>query len=211
LQHQIDQSNREIADLNAELDHAQQQREALEQLTMPDFEAQLLEKYAAELEAPAKEEVYEPEEEAGPGGARVVHEEEIGEEALGGDEELVTEYEEMYEDDAEEQFFTSAGATLMNPCLIERRPNGKAHIYDLVPSGDKTFIGSREECAVCLPNPGVDPKHAWIRVDRHNQYLLKDLGSRSGVFVNGQRVKKTVLKNGDVLKIGSVELTLKLV
>jgi hypothetical protein len=214
LQADVDKCQADIVALTQEIEVAEGQHRVLEATAEPDFAAQILEKYAAELAAPEEEEIYEPEEEIyepPAAGGRVVTEEEIESDSVAEDEDIVTEYEELYEDDTEEAFFTTTGRTSMNPCLIERKANGRTHVHELVASGDKTYVGSREECAVFLPYPGIDPKHAWIRTDRHGQYMIKDLGSRGGVFVNGKRTKKALLKNGDVVKFANTELTLKLV
>ncbi|NLH47047.1 MAG: FHA domain-containing protein [Myxococcales bacterium] len=206
----------EIARCENDLRQAEQQMGLLAQMSMPEFEPQILEKYADELQEP-EEEIYEPEEEIyepdESGEARVLKEEEIDGESLDDDEEILTEYEEIYEDEAEESFFTKTGfvTTTINPCLIERQKSGKTRVHELIMGGGKTLIGSSETCDVFLSRPEVDSKHAWIKSDRKSQFMVKDLGSRAGTFVNGQRIKKTLLKNGDLLRVGTVEMTVKLV
>ena len=117
---------------------------------------------------------------------------------------------------AEEAFFSSnksqniISATI-NPCLIERTAEGEERVHNLILGGAKTLIGSSELCDVYLPYPSVDTKHSWIKVDRKAQYLIKDLGSKTGTFVNGKKTKKAYLENGDRIKIGDIRLTVKLI
>ncbi len=99
---------------------------------------------------------------------------------------------------------------MINPCLIERLPDGREKIHNLVLGGAKAIVGSAETCDIFLPNSSMAPKHAWIKVDRKGQYLLKDLGYKTGTHVNGKKVNKTVLQNGDQIKFGDVRLIVKL-
>src|SRR4051812_15996318 len=41
-------------------------------------------------------------------------------------------------------------------------------------------------------------------------YVLRDLQSRNGTHLNGQRVMHAVLKAGDIISIGDIEMTLLL-
>ncbi len=44
----------------------------------------------------------------------------------------------------------------------------------------------------------------------HNEeYLIEDLGSKNGVFVNGIRVVKCILRNSDQIDIGGVKLVFR--
>ncbi len=66
-------------------------------------------------------------------------------------------------------------------------------------------IGRRSQCQVVLDTPDVSLAHAVI-FELNGCPVLYDLGSRSGTFVNGQRVDSHWLKNDDVLHIGGEEL-----
>ena len=66
-------------------------------------------------------------------------------------------------------------------------------------------IGRSTECDIQLGVQNVSRKHA--RVFAHNEeYLIEDLGSTNGVFVNGIKVVKCVLRNNDQIDIGGVKL-----
>ena len=65
-------------------------------------------------------------------------------------------------------------------------------------------IGRDAGCDVVVPQPDVSRRHAEI-VPAQAGYVLTDL-STNGVFVNGERVKYSVLLGrGDVIRLGSEE------
>lgn len=65
-----------------------------------------------------------------------------------------------------------------------------------------TLIGSSPKCEIYLfKDPAVDPFHAAIHKMR-DAYEIEDRGSGTGTFVNGERVTRRRLVNGDEVKIG---------
>jgi hypothetical protein len=67
------------------------------------------------------------------------------------------------------------------------------------------IIGRHSTNDIPLPDRTVSKRHAVIGRVR-GQSVVKDLGSRNGTFVNGQKVEKAILSCGDRLKVGSVML-----
>jgi transcriptional regulator with GAF, ATPase, and Fis domain len=63
-------------------------------------------------------------------------------------------------------------------------------------------IGRNASNSICLEDPSVSPSHCRITGD-NNHFLLTDLDSDSGTFVNGIPVKQRVLASGDEIAIGS--------
>jgi pSer/pThr/pTyr-binding forkhead associated (FHA) protein len=49
----------------------------------------------------------------------------------------------------------------------------------------------------------VSRSHAQLRL-RFGHYVVYDLGSSGGTFVNGQRIEECVLRPGDVISLGGV-------
>ena len=47
--------------------------------------------------------------------------------------------------------------------------------------------------------------HCRFTLSKANQLELEDLGSTNGTFVNGRKVSKSTLNNGDTIKVGRVE------
>lgn len=70
---------------------------------------------------------------------------------------------------------------------------------------DITYIGRSSENQVCIPDPSVGKRHASIRI-RDKTYELEDLQSVNGIFVNGQKVLKVNLMDGDSIRLGASEM-----
>lgn len=66
-------------------------------------------------------------------------------------------------------------------------------------------LGRARDNDVILDDPRVSRHHARI-VLRYGQHLLQDLGSTYGTAVNGEAVRESVLRAGDYLSLGGVEL-----
>ncbi|MDA0321699.1 MAG: FHA domain-containing protein [Verrucomicrobia bacterium] len=69
-------------------------------------------------------------------------------------------------------------------------------------AGDLTF-GRSPTCDVVIPEDSVSTSHARI-TRRGDEYVLVDLDSANGTFMNGARVHEEVLANSAKLRIGTV-------
>jgi len=66
---------------------------------------------------------------------------------------------------------------------------------------DRVIIGRGEDCDVVLGERRVSRRHAQIR-RLDSQYVLEDLGSRNGTYVNGREtIGPYVLQDGDEIQI----------
>ncbi len=71
------------------------------------------------------------------------------------------------------------------------------------------LIGRSPDCDACLPDPKVSRRHAVLRQAGGGAapvWELEDLGSANGTSVNGERVTRTRLVPGDIVRIGGSEL-----
>ncbi|HBM74755.1 MAG TPA: hypothetical protein DD429_04280 [Clostridiaceae bacterium] len=74
-------------------------------------------------------------------------------------------------------------------------------VYPLRPV---TTIGRLPDNNIVLDSEYVSGKHARIYL-KNNSYVLKDLGSTNGTFLNGARINKPiVIRNGDNINIGGI-------
>lgn len=65
-------------------------------------------------------------------------------------------------------------------------------------------IGRDPDADICISSPVVSRRHARL-IRLGEQYLLEDLGSSNGTFVNGHRITEiTSLKPGDSIRLGQV-------
>jgi pSer/pThr/pTyr-binding forkhead associated (FHA) protein len=70
----------------------------------------------------------------------------------------------------------------------------------------ETFVGRKDYCDICFPDQSVSKRH--IRIVRAGSKVeLFDAGSRNGTLVNGQVVDRVALRDGDVIQLGKITLT----
>src|SRR4051812_20310837 len=67
-------------------------------------------------------------------------------------------------------------------------------------------IGRNEDCEVTIDNLGVSRYHAEI-VQKDGFYVLRDLKSNNGTFVNGRRIENYNLNDGDEISIGKFTIS----
>lgn len=73
----------------------------------------------------------------------------------------------------------------------------------LVLGKEKIRVGRLEDCAIQFDDPNVSRHHAEIAPDASGTWIVTDLGSTNGTFVNGIRIGgATPLQDGDQLSIG---------
>ena len=74
------------------------------------------------------------------------------------------------------------------------------------PPGKARLLIGRADADIRLDQPLVSREHAELlwRGDRH---VLRDLGSESGTFVNGESISERDLRPGDVVQVGPFKLT----
>ena len=83
--------------------------------------------------------------------------------------------------------------------LIQEAEDGSRSSHDL---GAVTNIGRVPENQISIDKPEVSRHHARIAITEGG-WLIADLGSGNGTFVNGQKVKEQRLNNGDRIRIGT--------
>ena len=69
----------------------------------------------------------------------------------------------------------------------------------------KLVIGRDQDCDVALGDTSVSRRHASVTHVFH-EYFVEDLGSTNGTLLNNRTVTKHILKHGDVLQVGEIEL-----
>lgn len=71
-------------------------------------------------------------------------------------------------------------------------------------------IGRLPSNPIILHAPGVDPIHALLELDEQGQWRLTDLGSETGVRVNGQSIEvETKVQPSDRIEIGEAVLVIE--
>jgi adenylate cyclase len=80
------------------------------------------------------------------------------------------------------------------------------HTRELPLIKDNLCIGRTPENDIELKDSLISRRHTSI-VKKGDRYVVYDLGSSNGTFVNRERVEMKTLENGDVIKLGDSEIT----
>ena len=93
-----------------------------------------------------------------------------------------------------------------NKAAVVEGANLKGKSFDL---GTELIIGRGEKCHVVLDDSYVSQVHARI-FSKDDSYLLEDLGSTNGTYLNRQKVTApTEVQRGDRVKIGRTVLEMR--
>lgn len=89
-------------------------------------------------------------------------------------------------------------------CLLVAGGELNGSIFNLNPG--ESVIGRNPDCTISLDFHGISRRHFTI-TSIDDVVTLNDLGSANGTYLNNQKLETpTVLKRGDVIKIGAVAM-----
>ncbi len=91
---------------------------------------------------------------------------------------------------------------MIRSCVIIENVSSEKRVFPLY---TKLTIGRASSNDIPLSEPTVSKRHAALGRVR-GLPVIKNLGSRNGIFVEGKRVEKAVLSNGDNFRVGKVSL-----
>jgi hypothetical protein len=92
------------------------------------------------------------------------------------------------------------------PALVVRSGGGRAGEH-FSPQAERTTIGRSPDNDIFLDDVTVSRKHAVLS-QNGNEFLIEDLGSLNGTFVNRRRIESpTRLESGDEVQIGKYRLS----
>lgn len=75
--------------------------------------------------------------------------------------------------------------------------------------GTECVIGRAPDVDFTLEDPNASRRHSRVLAEG-DAYVIEDLGSRNGTFVNGARVvQREALRDGDVVRIGGTEFVFR--
>lgn len=73
-------------------------------------------------------------------------------------------------------------------------------------TADRTTVGRVDENDVVVADASVSGSHCEI-IKNGEDFILKDLGSTNGTFINGRRIEEERLQPGTKLKLGEISAT----
>jgi pSer/pThr/pTyr-binding forkhead associated (FHA) protein len=86
------------------------------------------------------------------------------------------------------------------------RADGDPPVILRILAGHTKTIGRTARADFILDAPLVSRVHCRLTADESGQLVAEDLDSTNGIMVNGERVERRVLRLGDVLTVGRVDL-----
>lgn len=95
-------------------------------------------------------------------------------------------------------------------------PEADVYLYDAARdrayelTGRPQRIGRESANDIVVPDINVSRVHAEIRRDSSGAWIVSDLGSTNGVFVNNRQVKSAPLRDADMILLGTTELEFQL-
>jgi len=88
--------------------------------------------------------------------------------------------------------------------ILTQGLTGRAHELNV----DRTTIGRVEDNMFQIAESSVSSHHCEVLL-RGSDVVIKDLNSTNGTFINGEQITERVLKPGQTLRLGQVELKLE--
>jgi len=88
--------------------------------------------------------------------------------------------------------------------ILTQGMTGRVHELNV----DRTTIGRVEDNTFQIADPSVSSHHCEALL-RGGEVLIRDLNSTNGSFINEARITESVLKPGQKLRLGQVELKLE--
>ena len=85
--------------------------------------------------------------------------------------------------------------------VVTLNANGRRHEI----SKRRTVLGRSKDSDIQIEDSNVSRRHAEVRQEG-TAYWIVDLDSTNGVEINGRRVKRAKLDNGDTITIGSTDI-----
>lgn len=90
--------------------------------------------------------------------------------------------------------------------IIVQQSEGAGKEY---PVEKRVSIGRLPKCDISLKDPGISREHARLFLEGGELYIA-DLNSSNGTFLNGRRISRERLVDGDVITVGNTRLLVAL-
>ena len=108
-------------------------------------------------------------------------------------------------DDGDDDATALEDIGVKGPALVVRSGGGRTgETFPL--EAERTLIGRSPDCEIFLDDVTVSRKHAVLQ-RRDKTFVIEDLGSLNGTFVNRRRIESGELTDNDELQIGKYRLT----
>jgi ABC-type multidrug transport system ATPase subunit/CRP-like cAMP-binding protein/ABC-type multidrug transport system permease subunit len=92
-----------------------------------------------------------------------------------------------------------------NGTMQDQLRNERSEVLSLGDVQNRAIIGRADDCDIVLDRPAISRHHAEIRCEG-DVCQITDLNSYNGTFLNGRRITTSVLRDGDTIYIGGVQI-----
>ena len=90
--------------------------------------------------------------------------------------------------------------------LVVLSPGMTGRTHDL--KVDKTSIGRVDDNSFRIVEPSISSHHCEVLL-RGNEVVVRDLNSTNGTYISGEKIVERMLKPGQILRLGQVEMRLE--
>lgn len=98
---------------------------------------------------------------------------------------------------------------LLRGCLVLRARESSTEDWTVTVGGNATVLGSSPSLAHPLEHPSVSRRHAVVERVGDGSFVVRDLGSLNGTFINDVGVLNAPLSVDQRLRLGGVEIELE--
>src|SRR5512140_2969080 len=70
-----------------------------------------------------------------------------------------------------------------------------------IEEGAKFTVGRGSDCTLELPDPGISRHHMQVRQEG-SDFICEDMGSKNGIFFDGEQFGRRKLAPGDIIQVG---------
>jgi pSer/pThr/pTyr-binding forkhead associated (FHA) protein len=92
------------------------------------------------------------------------------------------------------------------PKLVVLSEGYTGQTYEL--KAEKTTVGRLDDNAFQIPDPSVSSHHCEI-ILKGEEVLIRDLNSTNGSFINSEQITEAMLKPGQVVRFGQIDVRLE--
>jgi len=95
--------------------------------------------------------------------------------------------------------------------ILELRIAGRPGPSFSLDRSTDTILGRSTDAVIALPDRLASRNHAALRYDAAGgSWIVQDLGSRNGTWLDGERITSGTLRDGSVIRLGTSELIFRL-
>jgi pSer/pThr/pTyr-binding forkhead associated (FHA) protein len=119
---------------------------------------------------------------------------------------------QAYSVDEKTQMFNPQAGAFTQIEGFDQPPALDVYLYDAMRdvaytlTGQPERIGREEGNEIVVPDINASRVHAEIRMEPDGSWVIADLASTNGLYINGRKIKSAPLRDADIITIGTTEL-----